>query len=405
MDSEKAGDSPLWPEQISIEIENFSESNGGPPTKHLNTTSIWRSRAMSAEKVEMADYLRRISGYRLLEADEEIELAREVRDSRAGLDRLARQIPWHLRPALPRPSGDGTIEWTFEAIRDFRVGLKRRSSLSSNGASSRIHEFVVQADRFERARRALVEGNLRLVVHLARQRWDDGFGVIDMIQEGNLGLMKAVERFDHRRGNRFSTYAYWWITQAIERALKEKRRLVRLPSNVEDVQRRARRVAGELSIKLGRKPNPEEVGEVLGISGRKVTGILQLAQRIESVDTGAGAPEGLSWLDNIEDKKGLSPYRQLELRDIVSRVEWMLAQLTPREQRVLRLRFGIGEDRGMSLEEIGRETGVSRERVRQIVLKTLVKLRRWTPGLHRPPTEPPGYDGRAPSQVDGSGHA
>jgi RNA polymerase primary sigma factor len=334
---------------------------------------------MNTERSQIAAYLHEIAANGLLTADRELELGREIAEARRELVSQAQKVPRRLRERMLEDAAadPGSVEWTYERVRRFRDALRafagERSELGA--VDQRAVDGALR--RFERARRVLIVSNLRLVVHLAKQQGDTGMSLLDLIQEGNIGLMRAVERFEYERGNRFSTYAYWWIKQSIERAIKEKKRVVRLPAYLEEKRRRMVRVAAELSKKLGREPDVKELARATEMTVESVESLQQLAQQVETVDTTAGSEDGTSWLQNLEDVKAVSPYRSVEVHDIVDHVRQLLGQLSPREQEILRLRFGIGVDRTHSLEEIASQVSISRERVRQIVIKALEKLRRW----------------------------
>jgi RNA polymerase primary sigma factor len=251
--------------------------------------------------------------------------------------------------------------------------LEAEAGLPRKPLQTLLAEIETSDRTVRQAKRELMEANLRLVVSVAKRYLGSDLSLLDLVQEGNIGLMKAVDRFQYRRGFKFSTYATWWIRQAITRAIADHSRTIRIPVHMVETLNRISRVNRNMVNEMGREPTPEELAQRTGVPAKKVRLILESSRKPLSLETPIGEDSELG--DFLEDKSAGSPNDTLLGQDLTTQVERALATLSPKEKEILRLRFGIGEEGEHTLEEVGKRFAVTRERIRQIEAKALRKLR------------------------------
>ena len=292
-------------------------------------------------------YLKEIGKVPLLSADEEIELAQNMEDGAVATEKIN-----VLKGRL-----DGASEEEKAEIKEEIKTLQR------------------DVDKGADAKKRLAEANLRLVVSIAKRYVGRGMLFLDLIQEGNLGLIKAVEKFDYKKGYKFSTYATWWIRQAITRAIADQARTIRIPVHMVETINKLIRVSRQLLQELGREPSPEEIAKEMNMPVERVREILKISQEPVSLETPIGEEEDSHLGDFIKDDNVLVPADAAAFTLLKEQLEEVLGTLTEREQKVLTLRFGLEDGRARTLEEVGKEFNVTRERIRQIEAKALRKLR------------------------------
>ncbi|MDO8513017.1 MAG: RNA polymerase sigma factor RpoD [bacterium] len=266
-----------------------------------------------------------------------------------------------------------TSDISDDSVRMYLREIGRISLLNSED-EIRLAKRIAQGD--ETAKKRLAEANLRLVVSIAKKYIGRGLSLLDLIQEGNTGLLRAVEKFDYHKGYKFSTYATWWIRQAITRAIADQARTIRIPVHMVETINRLIRVQRQLVQDLGREPLPEEIAAEMGIEVDKVENILKISQETVSLEAPVGEEEDSRLGDFLEDKDSLSPEESAIYQLLKGHITEFLHYLSPREQRILKMRFGLEDGKTHTLEEVGKEFGVTRERIRQIEAKALQKLKK-----------------------------
>lgn len=268
-----------------------------------------------------------------------------------------------------------TMDEEISLAKRIEAGHKATKKLNNNPDDQQADEWIALVEDGIAAREHLIKANTRLVVSIAKKYMTRGVPFLDLIQEGNLGLMKAVEKFEYRRGFRFSTYATWWIRQTITRAIADQGRTIRVPVHMSDRIRRLYRVSREMEQKLGRKPSDEELAEALEIEPRKVQWMKKVSWQPLSLERPVGEDDDSELGHFIENETSPTPTDTTYNLMLKDKIEEMLSTLTPREARILRLRFGLQNGRSYTLEEVGQKFGLTRERIRQIEGRALRRLR------------------------------
>jgi RNA polymerase primary sigma factor len=313
------------------------------------------------------------------ELDEDEKLAVEIEDEADGPNLSAIPIDDSISLYFNEMSYVPLLSYEEEVAlaKQMERGEEAQVQLAKNGRDAEEEAYLEQLIELgEQARQHLIKANTRLVVSIAKKYRGNGLSFLDLIQAGNLGLIKAVDKFDYRRGNKFGTFATWWIRQSVTRSLAQQGRTIRIPVHMSDRIRKLYRAVQGLEQDLGRRPTPLEIAEETGLNTNDVRWMLQVSQRPLSLDKPIGDEEEASELGSfIEDQATPSPSQTAEHDLLREDLERMLRSLTPREVRVLRMRFGLGGDTDHTLKEVGEKLGVTRERVRQIERQALRKLR------------------------------
>jgi len=337
-----------------FDIGSEKEAEKVARLEEIDLSKIKLDKTTTSDPVRM--YLKEIGTYDLLSKSEEVELAKKVETARL------REVTADLQKSLGRkPTSKEICEEmgiTEGILADIQANAKKYTP-----------------EEAERAKEILARANLRLVVSIAKKYMGRGLQFLDLIQEGNIGLMRAVDKFDWRRGFKFSTYATWWIRQAITRAIADQAKVIRIPVHMVETINKYKKIERQLEQKYERSPTPEEIAKVMEIDPEKAREIVKISQNPTSLETPVGKEEDTRLKEFIEDEATLSPFESASRELLKDHIGDVLHTLNAREKRVLELRFGLKDGRTRTLEEVGKEFGVTRERIRQIEAKALRKLR------------------------------
>jgi RNA polymerase primary sigma factor len=306
----------------------------------------------------------------LIDRQREQELGRELQQARRALETVLRKLPAACRAYALRTAETQRLRREAHPLHRVEASYERllryhRGHPDDTTVAALARRAQRCKARLDQAREALILANLRLVLHAAKKYTNHAIPFLDLIQEGNIGLMRAVEKFDYRRRTKFSTYAYWWIKQCIDRAIDEKSRVIRLPVHTNEKRRKIARAARDLTRSLGRSPSRQEIAQELGMPLAWVKQVRDASQDTIPLDDLA-SEQRIDLLSTLADPSAPQPLEYTEERELKARIEQALKTLDPRAERVVRLRYGFDDARTYTLDEVGRMVGLSRERVRQI---------------------------------------
>lgn len=324
-------------------------------------------------------YLREMGETPLLEQQREVCLASQLQSSRLAIAKLAAALPASGRDVVLAGDRRGPAlgaAWPLRRVDRFIAKLAHQAALRPDGAiAARLRDIRSHKASLDEAREGLILANLRLVVHIAKKYAKSGLPFMDLIQEGNVGLLRAVEKFEYERGYKFSTYAFWWIKQSIERGVAEKLRTIRIPVHVNEQVRRVELAARDLGQQLGREAMPAEIAVRLTTTEDAVEEVQSIVHEPLALESSDGRLGAYDLANTIADVSTPSPFHHVAYREIRQRLESVIAKLRPREANVIRMRFGIGREASRTLEEVGNRLRLSRERVRQIEGLALAKIK------------------------------
>jgi len=342
--------------------------------------NIEGKKAILRELIERGKSKGMLTYKEIMDAFEDVELEPDqIEKIYESMDNMGIDVVGDIETEMQEIQPDEELDLSLPegiAIDDpVRMYLKEIGKVPLLTADEEINLAQRMQDGDEEAKRRLAEANLRLVVSIAKRYVGRGMLFLDLIQEGNLGLIKAVEKFDYKKGFKFSTYATWWIRQAITRAIADQARTIRIPVHMVETINKLIRVTRQMLQELGREPLPEEIAKEMGMSVDKVREIMKISQEPVSLETPIGEEEDSHLGDFIPDDDAQAPAEAAAFTLLKEQLIDVLDTLTPREEKVLRLRFGLDDGRARTLEEVGKEFNVTRERIRQIEAKALRKLR------------------------------
>lgn len=324
-------------------------------------------------------YLEEMGATPLLDEHNEVRLASQFRNARLAIAKLARELPEACRASVLAGDAAGPAlgaAWPLAQVETFVRKLAQHATHAPDTrVTAALRAIRAHKSALDEARDGLIVANLRLVVHVAKKYANGRLPFMDLIQDGNVGLLRAVEKFEHERGHKFSTYAYWWIKQGVERGIAEKSRTIRVPVHVNEDMRKVELAGRDLSQQLGRKPTAQELARQLTMPVDTVDHALSVVREPLALEDRTRDHGGFDAASTVADVQTPSPFEAASQREITKRVESVLLELNPREQTIVRMRFGIGREASRTLEQIGQRLRLSRERVRQIEGLALAKIK------------------------------